>query len=591
IDNLWRFRDYIIASFNEDKPFDRLIQEHLAGDVIAPNDESALIGSAFLVAGPYDNVNNQDLAQKAQIRANTLDEMIRATSESFLGLTVGCARCHDHKFDPISQQDYYSLYATFAGVRHQSVPLITPQKRRARQKQLQPLRQKEKQFNQKIADARKAVLDAATQNEAEYSSRWKRPPVDRMGTTETFDPTEAKFVRLVCEAQDINLNSNVGFRIDEFEAWTSGDSPRNVALSSEGGIATGRARKIEDFPDAYGPHHVNDGKMGARFLSLDNSIQIEFAKPEVIDHVVFSSARGETVPKHSKFVFVAEYRIETSLDGKTWTKVADGSDRKPTTEAGPLRHRNHRLFELAVTTEQRQELAKLRAELEDVRRSISQVPEPPTMWMGVRNDEIGKGPFHVFLGGSPQRPGQDVVPASLSVLDQQNEANETFRFSLPAGTPEAQRRRTLAQWITDPKNPLTSRVLANRIWQHHFGTGIVSTPNDFGYMGTPPSHPELLDFLSAQLISSGWRIKSMHKSIMMSTTYRQSSDYRVDAAAIDGDSRLLWRFPPRRLSAEEVRDSVLQISGVWKRDSADRVSKDQSNLVPDGGPGFRLYHY
>ena len=198
------------------------------------------------------------------------------------------------------------------------------------------------------------------------------------------------------------------------------------------------------------------------------------------------------------------------------------------------------------------------------------------MWVGTRQPL--KEPFHVFIGGSPARKGDEVVPASIAILE-----STAPDYQLKVDTPEGTRRTRLADWIVDPQNPLTARVLVNRIWHYHFGTGIVDTPNDFGYMGGRPTHPELLDFLAARLIEGGWRIKSIHKLIMMSETYRQSSRFRTQAAAVDGDARWLWRFPPRRLSAEEIRDTMLNV--------AYRLPEHGDRLVPDGGPGFRLYKY
>ncbi|QGJ72207.1 Planctomycete cytochrome C [Planctomycetales bacterium 10988] len=579
IDSLWPFRDYVIDSFNEDKPFDQFIREHLAGDILGKDQPDVAVGSAFLVAGAYDNVKNQDPAQAAQIRANTLDEIINATGQAFLGMTLGCARCHDHKFDPISQRDYYGLYATFSAVTHGAVPLATPEQKAERAKQLAPILKQKKLVETAESKLRAEILARAKSKLETYRQRWTRPPVDRTGTEERFDPVSAKFVRLLCEAQDITLSSNIGFAIDEFEVWSTGEKPRNVALASNGGTASGESRQIEDFPNAYGPQHANDGKVGARFLSRGNYLTIELAQPTEINRVVFSSARGETTPEHRKFVFVAEYRIEISDDGEHWVEVANSHDRMPVSQKFHMRrpelsskHVDHRLFELEITPEERRELARLTKEVATLRREISEVPVIPSVWIGTRNAQSAEGPFHIFLGGSPQRPGEIVQPASLSVLDEVAPS-----YDLPSDSKEATRRTELAEWIADERNPLPLRVLANRLWHYHFGTGIVDTPNDLGYMGGRPTHPELLDFLANKLIESDWRLKPMHRFIMLSQTYRQSSDYRQQAGEIDGDARLLWRFPPRRLSAEEVRDTILQVSG--------KLNKKM------GGPGFRLYHF
>jgi hypothetical protein len=152
------------------------------------------------------------------------------------------------------------------------------------------------------------------------------------------------------------------------------------------------------------------------------------------------------------------------------------------------------------------------------------------------------------------------------------------RYELPANAPESQRRLALARWLVAADNPLTPRVLANRLWHYHFGTGLVDTPSDFGYIGGRPTHPELLDWLARQVHAHGWRLKPLHRLIVSSQTYRQASTWRAEAANVDGDSRLLWRFPPRRLTGEEVRDTMLTLAG-------------QLDTSKTGGPGFRLYKY
>ena len=599
VNDIWPFRDYVIRSINEDKPVDQFIREHIAGDVFGKNDPDVAVGSAFLVAGPYDDVGNQDPAQAAQIRANTLDEIISATGEAFLGMTLGCSRCHDHKFDPITQADYYGLYATFAGVRHGSVPLATPLEHAARAEKLGPLQDRKVELEKALDAVDAGILKRADEKRAEYEAAWTRDPVDRAGTEDRFEPVTAKFVRLVCEAQDGNLNSASGFGIDEFEVWSADDNSRNVALARNGGKATGSARNIEDFPGAYGPQHAIDGKTGARFLATGNDLTIELAEPARIDRVVFSSARNETTPEHRKFTFVAEYRIEVSEDGQQWQAVASSKDRKPIPDPAFV---NHRLLKLETTAEDRAEKQRLGQELAVMNREIAQVPALPSVWIGRRVDADAKGPFHVFLGGNPQKKGDEVAAASLEVLS--SKAFNELGYRLSANVAESERRLALADWLVHPDNPLTPRVLANRLWHYHFGTGIVDTPSDFGYMGGRPTHPELLDFLALKLKENGWRIKAMHRLIMLSDTYQQSSEYREDAAKIDGDSRLLWRFPPRRLSAEEVRDTMLQVAGkldvagslrepqpVNNQPIADGTRSVPATLVPDGGPGFRLYRF
>ena len=577
VENLWPFRDYVIRSINEDKPFDQFIREHLAGDVIDGGRPETKIGSAFLVAGPYDTVNNQDAVMAAQIRANTIDEIVRATSGAFLGLTVGCARCHDHKFDPILQSDYYQLYATFAGIKHGSDTLASQEERANRTERVKPLLAEKKRLEQEKTQLEAAITSRANENAAKHAQSWTRPRVDRTGTTDTFEAVKARFVRFTCDARERKLDNGNGFRIDEFEVWSTGENPRNVALADNGGRATGASRDIEDFPGAYGPHLTIDGKTGARFIAKGNTLQIEFAQPEIVNRVVFSSARGEEVSSHPTFEFVAEYRIEVSLDGESWTEVAHGRDRQPINDV----HRAHRLRRAETTAEERDRLASLDQKIRGVTRKIAAVPALRTAWTGRRDAPGGDGPFRIFIGGNPQRPAEEVVAASLSTLSE-----SAPEYRLAADASESKRRRALADWIVNPDNPLTPRVLVNRLWHYHFGTGIVDTPNDLGYMGGQPTHPELLDWLTRRLLDEGWQIKPLHRLIMLSQTYRQSSEHRPKAASVDGDSRLLWRFPPRRLSAEEIRDTMLVAGG-----KLEQVTSSSSASPPDSGPGFRLYQF
>ena len=568
INDLWPFRDYVIQSLNDDKPFNQFIREHLAGDVFGKNQPDVEVATAFLVAGPYDDVGNQDPVQAAQIRANTIDEMIRATSEAFLGLTVGCARCHDHKFDPILQRDYYSLYATFSGVRHGSRIVATVEEREAHDAKSEPLEQQRAELTKQKDAINTAIQKRGLEQLEAYEEQWVRDSVDRTGTEEKFSPIEAKFVRLISEGQDNNPNNRNSFGIDEFQIWSAGSVPRNVALAANGATASGASREIEDFPGAYGPQLAIDGEYGERFLATGGHLTIELPYPTLIDRVVFSSAHGETKPQQGKFAFVAEYRIEVSPDGKNWREVANSYDRQPVNDS----HRNHRLRELVIKQDEKEALRDLNRQLNEVNKELSAITPLSKIFVGNRVAADAKGPFHIFVGGSPQRPGEEVVPASLSPLDK-----VTTTYELSVESEEAKRRLALANWITSDDNPLTLRVLANRLWHYHFGTGIVDTPSDLGYMGSQPTHPELLDFLAVQLRKNNWQLKSMHKMIMLTKAYQQSSEYDESAAKIDADSRLLWRFPPRRLSAEEIRDTILSVTG-----------KLDTRM---GGPGFRLYHF
>jgi len=573
IDNLWPFRDYVIRSINEDKPFDRFITEHLAGDVLGPDDPTVEVGTAFLVAGPYDDVGNQDVVAQANIRAATLDDMITATSGAFLGLTVNCARCHDHKFDPIPTEDYYRIRAAFEGVTHEERSIATAQEKKSFSETSTPLKQQLSGLTKEL-DSLEATIDSRAK--AVLATRtFSRPKVDPQLTEETFPPVAARFVRFVVEAvtSDYQKSSRPtkpqSGRLTEFQIWTNENTPRNVALASAGASAEGaRSAVAEDFPEAYGPQCAIDGRYGEQwFIGNPPELTITLADVETINRIGFSNAKGAGLSDKSQGATPCEYRVEVSTDGQTWQHVTDGHDREPWSPG----HGLARIRQEITTSAEVGQLAALTKEIGTVNDALARVPVLLKVWAG--NFAQPKDPTFVHKGGDPMKPTDPVVPASLAVLE-----TVSAPFALGLDAPEKDRRLALAKWITDGRNPLPLRVLANRVWQYHFGTGLVDTPSDFGFLGSQPTHPELLDFLAQRLLAHGWRLKPLHREILLSKTYRQSAALRPEAAALDKDSRQLWRFPPRRLSAEEIRDTILTAAGKLQ-------------LEPMGGPGFRLYRF
>lgn len=567
IHTAWPFRDYIIRSFNDDKPFDRLTLEQLAGDVIGHGDPDVEIGTAFLVAGPYDDVGNQDAIQAQVIRANTIDEIITAASGAFLGLTVNCARCHNHKFDPITAEDYYRFYAIFAGVHHGERTLAPLKQRQMHETELKPLSERRAQAQKVLNDYEASILQRV-QTRSTSAPSFELSAVDPHLTEDRFQPIEAKIVRLQILSNNRDPHSAGAVHIDEFEVWTAEEASRNVALATAGGKANGPARRPEDFADAYAADLVNDGQYGARWI-VDGPalLTIWFAKTERINRVTLSADRLQALPADSgEIVFLGEYRIEASLDGEHWSTVADSRRRPPLSAA----FARERLLQDTMTIEDRMELAARQRALDEVNALIRRVPPLPVAWMGQFHQP--PQPICILKGGDPTRRGAEVQPGSLSAL-----TRVTSGFELPAAVPEGERRLGLAQWLVRADNPLTPRVLANRLWQYHFGVGIVDTPSDFGKLGGLPTHPELLDWLAERLHVHGWHLKPLQREIMLSQTYRQSSEWREACAKMDGEARWLWRFPPRRLAAEELRDSMLMMAGVLD--------------TRMGGPGFKLYRY
>jgi hypothetical protein len=574
IDDLYPFRDYVIRAFNDDKPFDQFIVEHLAGDVLGKDQPEIEIGSAFLVAGPYDDVGNQDKVAQANIRAATLDDMITATASAFLGLTVNCARCHNHKFDPIPAEDYYRLRAAFEGVTHGRRVVASAAEQKAYEVAIKPLNQQAKKLELELADRE---ADIARRAEPIYAAmKFDRPKVDSFGTEESFEAIEAKYLRFVIHSftsdyQNAARPAAGGGKLTEFQVWTDEAEPRNVALASYGTVAEGAKSAVaEDFPEAYGPQYCIDGKRGeAWFIGQPPILTLTFPRLERIHRVYFINARGDRGTDESKVrgATPCEYEIQVSLDGKDWQTVATDEGREPWTQAHGLAKAKRQV----ITDDDRRVIAKIKSQLAAVRRQIAEVPPLKSVWAG----KFSQPQVRTFLhqGGDPMKPLHEVNAGSLSVLDQGVES-----YSLDADAPEGERRLALGRWLTHPGNPLTPRVLANRVWQYHFGTGIVDTPSDFGFLGSQPTHPELLDFLAQRLRQHQWRLKPLHREILRSKSYLQSAASRPEGLQADKDSRWLWRFPPRRLTGEELRDTLLSIAGKLQ-------------LEPMGGPGFRLYKF
>lgn len=574
IDDLWPFRDYVIKSINDDKPFNQFITEHLAGDVIGKDNPSVEVGSAFLVAGPYDDVGNADVVAQKNIRAATLDDMITATGSAFLGLTVNCARCHHHKFDPIPTEDYYRMRAAFEGVTHGRRVVTTKEARDAHAAATKPLNEEVRKL-----EAERTKLDEAINSraKAEFAkTKPARPKIDQHGTDETFPPVEARHLRFIIHALTSDYQAprtarsgGSGGKLTEFQVWST--QGENVALAAHGTKAEGaKSATAEDFPEAYGPQYCIDGQRGeAWFIGHPAELRLTFAKPEKINRITFINARGDRETDDSKVrgATPCEYEVQVSLDGKKWSTVATDEGREPWTPA----HGIARARRSSITPEETTQIASLDKQIAATRGALAKIPALPQIWAG--NFAQPKVRTHVHQGGDPTKELDPVVPASLSVLDK-----ITQPFSLPPEAEEGQRRLALARWITSDDNALTARVLANRVWHYHFGIGLVDTPSDFGYLGSQPTHPELLDYLASRLIQNGWKLKALHREIMLSKTYQQASTGSTEGLKLDKSARLLWRFPPRRLSAEEIRDTILTAAG-------------KMNLQPMGGPGFRLYRF
>ena len=537
----YHYRDYIIASLNSDKPYDRFIKEQIAGDALGVD-----AATGFLVAGPHDIVKSPDINLTLMQRQDELADMVNTTGTAFLGLTMGCARCHNHKFDPILQKDYYAMQAVFAGVNH-GERALREKTAAAAGKELASLKSDETAKNAQL-DALRKKAAAAGNATAPTAPGKLRPPVNARLNEETFPPTEAVAVKFT-----ILATNSAEPCIDELEIYDA--SGRNVALAEGGAIASasgtlpGHAiHKLE---------HINDGKTGNEHSWISNTrgqgwVQIGFPAKARIQRIVWSRDRdvrfADRVP--------TQYRIEVAAESGKWTTVASSEDRQPFNAKGDPGD-----FFAKLPASEAAAARQLQADLAASKTRIDKFSE--NAWVG--NFSSAPERTYRLYRGEPMQKREVIAPDALTV---------TGTLGLAVDEPDQQRRVRLADWIASPQNPLTARVLVNRLWHYTFGNGIVDTPSDFGANGSRPTHPELLNWLADEFVKGGWSIKHIQRLILMSATFRQSSAPRADAAAVDADGRLLWRYTPRRLEAEAIRDSMLAVSGALD--------------LKMGGPGFYL---
>ena len=527
----WPYRDYVIRAFNEDTPFPRFVEEQLAGDAIAGADGLTRSATGFLVGGAHDVVGNQTVEGMLRQRVDDLDDMITATATTFLGLTVHCARCHDHKFDPIAQKDYYGLQAVLAGVNHASrdIPAQDSDSRRREAASVQ---------------AELAAADRALDELEPPAGTPGRPPVDPLRNVERFAPVAARAVRFTVQA----TNDGAEPCIDELEVWTAGAEPRNLALADAGG--TPLASSTYPGSDFHRLEHINDGRYGngRSWISAERGkgwIRVEFREPATVGRIAWGRDRERVYRDR----LPVAYAIEAETEPGRWVVVASSADRA--TSPGDAR----------PAAEGRDRLVRRRDEL---RERLGRLGATMKAYAGTFAEP---GPTRILRRGDPMQPEGPAEPSGVRAVPP--------TLVLPAETPEAGRRKALAGWIADPANPLPDRVMVNRLWHYHFGRGIVGTPSDFGLNGDRPSHPELLDWLAAEFRAGGGRFKAIHRLIALSAAYRQAGEVDERARAADGDDRLLWRRAPQRLEAEEVRDAMLAVAGT---------------LDPRmGGPGYDLW--
>ncbi len=539
----WRYRDYVIAAFNNDMPYDRFIKEQLAGDELNRSSLQSWVATGFCRNGP--TVGNQTLDKN---RYEELHDVITATTEVFLGLTVGCARCHDHKFDPISQKDYYSMLAIFHTTDKREHFIGTPEQRRL----YNDLRQRKKNLGEKVRSATSEAQAGVWTLEQGILSQSSMVNNTRvwLGDTSWSDYIfEVDFLRTRVTQQPFSFDAGVYISV-----------------------------LAKDYNNGYTLQlGASDGREHALHYEIDNSRHS--LRPRVSGKLTndqWYRLRVEVGDGHHK-IWLNDSLLFEFDDKRHQSGGITLGNWSTSTQWRNLRVTNKQGKSLLDSFPSLQTLARPNKadgfDIEAIKQQIAQIDNQlatlPLAQSITDTSSLAK-PTNIHIRGEYNNPGDSVEPAIPAAV-----SNIAVEF--PTATKDAPttgRRLILANWIADKDNPLTARVMVNRIWQFHFGRGLVETSSNFGLLGFEPTHPDLLDWLATEFIRSDWSIKHIHKLILESATYRQSS-HRTDAHATDPDASLISRFPMRRHDAEVIRDRILQASG--------------SINLEMGGPGIHPY--
>ena len=616
--NAYHYRDFLIRAFNQDLPFDQFVRWQIAGDELAPENPLALMATGFLGAGVFPTQLTE--AEFESARYDELDDMVSTTGVAFLGLSIGCARCHDHKFDPITAEDYYRFAANFTTTIRAEVKLdLNPDENQKKRKQYEADLQRLKEAldtyesNTLITEFQKWLDD--TPLDPETTAAWNLLSGKLSSSANSQFALQSDGSLLATgtapAGEVLTYETKIGVsnaKAIRLEALSHASLPRNgPGRAPNGNFALGDIRIFKVVPEGslqriqlargQATHQQNndslsiaaslddnlvsgwavDGQIGksqaAVFwfedpdeLKQGDSIRIELElkhpnTQHTLGCVRFSVSQQETPP--------IEVGIEGIPDKVRAAIEAQIAERDPDAESwnvalGWFRGTQRDWINL------KENLDKRVAEGPPQNLSTVLISSEGLPHLSHHADGRGFPHFypetHMLRRGDPEQKVKVVDAGFVSVLIPGNLNESEWRLSPPA--PDSRlsyRRSSLANWLTDVNEgagALVARVAVNRLWQHHFGRGLVATPNDFGEAGERPSHPQLLETLAAQLVAGDWQLKPLHKQIMLSQTYMQSTEYDEERASIDPDNQTWWRRMPRRLEAEAIRDSMLSVSNT-----------------------------
>ncbi|MEZ6071172.1 MAG: DUF1553 domain-containing protein [Pirellulales bacterium] len=604
--NAWPYRDYVIRAFNEDKPYAQFIEEQVAGDVLHAGSVDGIEALGFIAAGPWDFIGHAEVPESKidgkVARHLDRDDMVRTTMLTFVSLTVGCAQCHDHKFDPITQREYYGLQSVFAALdradrEYYADPALT-QKHDALWAQRRTLEVERdalaatitEQGGEALADVRERL--AAAEKSSERPTQYGyHSAIESDDASEDADGVKWVQVDLggdvpiqqieliACDDDFNNIGPGFGFPVRyKVELADDADFGEGVRCVAD--------RTVDDVENpGTAPQSIALGSQTARYVRVtatklaprQNDFIFALAELKVLDDSGENVALGKAVTARDSIESGERWGRENLVDG-----LYPGAAAAPETIAALEAERDatlQREVDAAVVARQQ----AVAAQLAEATSEIDALPAAQRVFAGTVH--YGSGAFRgtgpdggrprpvfVLARGDVTKPGDQATPGALGCI-----AGLEPSFDDTATEPEGERRARLAMWLASSDNPLTWRSIVNRIWQYHFGRGIVATPEDFGHMGELPTHPELLDWLAVEFRDGGGSLKQLHRLIVTSAVYRQSSRLndcpqcnaapdadaasKVDPRDVDVDNRFLWRANRRQLEAEALRDAILSVSG------------------------------
>jgi hypothetical protein len=595
--NAWPYRDWVITALNNDMPYDEFVRQQLIGDQITGGIGGAA-ATGFWVAGVHNTVVGGSERMKLLARQDEIEEVLATVGQSFLGLTVNCARCHDHKFDPISQKEFYQLASAISGLGYGERTEESPEDTVVLNELDAQLTQMTRQLSEIDNLARRKVIAARgngnfeSPEPPEAYARWEfdNNLTDSIGTLNGTAHGEAhlKDGALILDGNSFVSTSPLPTDITEktLEVWVRLDNLTQrgggaITLQTDNGVVFDSIVFAERRPQQWMPgsnSYVRSESFQGPPESQADKRTTHIAMVYQADGTIVAYRDGIRYGREVRKAALQEYDAGDAeilfglrhrpgggnrfLSGRIYKAALYDRALAPAEIAASAGNAVEYVSELELTASLNAAELKTRKSLQAAIQDKAAARERQARRANRRIYTLTAGSganTHVLLRGDPANVGEEVAPAAIAAVQ-----GVPADFGLPPDAPEAERRKHLADWIANADNPLFSRVIVNRIWHYHFGTGLVDTPNDFGFNGGRPSHPELLEWLAVRLRDNGFRLKPLHRLLVTSSTYRQaafSQGSDSTGTSVDAGNRLLWRMTPRRLEAESLRDAMLAVAG------------------------------